>query len=144
MTTEEIKDKRKEKWLEVIFMIEALGIEKDVVKNALETHIQKLESLKSVLVYEKKFGDIEKVENPMKGVKEAYSQVVEVKLFAKDMFTLVNIVLVYGPSAVEILGPDRKEIALDEVQNLANLLAGVVHQFAAAGAGGIIISPERK
>ncbi len=60
------------------------------------------------------------------------------------MFTLVNVVLVYGPSAIEILGPDKKEIPLEEIQNLTNLLAGVVHQFAAAGVGGIVISPERK
>jgi len=32
---------------------------------------------------------------------------------------------------------------IDEVQNIANLLAGVIHQFAAAGVGGIIITPDK-
>lgn len=144
MSAERVKEKRDEKWFEAVLMIEVLGIEEDVVRTALERHVEKLESVRNTYVYEKSFGDIKKVENPMKDVKEAYSQVVEVKLFAKDLFTLVNIVLVYGPSAIEVLGPEKREIKIDEVQNLSNLLAGVVHQFAAAGVGGIVISPEKK
>lgn len=144
MDAEEINKMRKDKWFEVWFAIEALGVEEDVVKSALENHAEKLASVKNVSVYERKFGEIKKVENPMKDVKEAYSQIIEVKFFAKDLFTLLNIVLVYGPSSIEILGPDKKEISVDEIQNLANVLAGVVHQFAAAGIGGIVISPDRK
>ena len=135
---------RKDRWFEVWFAIEALGIEEEVVKSALERHAEKLANVKSVFVYEKNFGEIKKVENPMKDVREAYSQIIEIKFFVKDLFTLLNLVLVYGPSSIEILGPEKKEIGMDEVQNLANVLAGVVHQFAAAGIGGIVISPDKK
>ena len=144
MHSEEIDKKRKEKWYEAIFMIEALGIEKEVVKNALERHLDKMSQVRNVYIFEKAFGEIQKVENPMKDVKEAYSQIVETKLLVKDLFTLLSVVLVYGPSSVEIIGPEKKEINIDEVQNVSNILAGIVHQFAAAGAGGIVISPDKK
>ena len=51
--------------------------------------------------------------------------------------------MTYGPSSVEIIGPDKKEISVAETQDIVNLLAGVVHQFAAAGVGGIIITPDK-
>jgi hypothetical protein len=61
----------------------------------------------------------------------------------KDLFSLINIVIVYGPSSVEIMGPKNKEIKVEEIQRISNVLAGIVHQFASAGIGGIIITPER-
>jgi hypothetical protein len=142
MDKEKINKIRKEGWIEVWFAIEAMGTSKDVTESAMAKHIEKLSKTKDIFVYEKIFRETEKVKNPPKGVKEAFSQVVEVKLFAKDLFTLINIVMVYGPSAIEILGPNKKEIKIDEIQNIANVLAGVIHQFASAGVGGIVISPK--
>ena len=79
----------------------------------------------------------------MKNVEEAYSQVAKVRFFSRDLLTLLNIVMVYGPSSVEILGPDKAEIKISEVQQLSNTVAGLVHQFAAAGVGGIVITPDK-
>ena len=141
---EQIKEKRKEKWFDVWFSIEALAVEKSVVENALAAHVEKMGDIRDILIYEKEFSETIKVENPMKNVAEAYSQIAKVKFFAKSLTTLISVVLTYGPSAVEILGPDRHEMRIDEVQSIANLLAGVVHQFAAAGVGGIIITPDKK
>ena len=140
---DEIKDKRKEKWFEVQFTIEALAINKDVVENALKKHIEKMGKIRGIFIYETKFLDTLKVEKPMKDVDEAYSQVVRLKFFAKDILTLLNVVMVYGPSSIEIMGPEKNEIKMNEVQSLANTLAGVVHQFAAAGVGGIVITPDK-
>ena len=140
---EQIKEKRKEKWFEVWFSIEALAVEKNVVENALAKHVEKMAHVRDILVYEKELGDTVKVEKPMKNVETAYSQIAKVKFFAKNLATLISVVMTYGPSAIEILGPDKADLKLDEVQNIANLLAGIVHQFAAAGAGGIIITPDK-
>ena len=138
---DEIKKRRKHEWIEVMFSIEAMAINSDVVKSALEEHIEKLSSIKDVYVYEKEFTSIERVKNPPRDFQEAYSQIAKVKLFAKDLYILINIVLVYGPSSIEILGPNAKEIKAEEVQNILNILAGLMHQFAAAGVGGIVITP---
>ncbi len=141
---DEIKKRKKEKWFDVLFGIEVLGVEEEITKTALGTHVEKLSHVKNVFVYEKDFKDIQKVEKPMKGVEEAFSQVVNVKFFVKNLSTLLKVVLTYGPSSVEILSPDKKDVDIAEVQDLANVLSGLVHQFAAAGVGGIVITPDEK
>jgi len=93
-------------------------------------------------VFEAQFSETTKVDNPMKGVAEAYSQIVNVKLFVKNLLSLMNIVMVYGPSSIEIMGPDSKKVDMSEMQNIVNNVAGIVHQFAAAGVGGIVITPK--
>lgn len=140
---EQIKEKRKEKWFDVWFSIEALAVEKDVVESALRKHVEKMGNVRDILVYEKEFTETIRVEKPMKDVEAGYSQIVKVKFFAKNLMTLISVVLTYGPSAIEILGPDKHELRIDEVQNIVNLLAGVVHNFAAAGIGGMIITPDK-
>jgi hypothetical protein len=141
---DQIKEKRKEKWFEVQFVIEALAINKEMVEKSLKAHIDKMDKLKDVLVCEKQFLETIKVEHPMKGIDEAYSQVAKVSFFAKNMVILLSMVMAYGPSSVEILGPERHEVKAEEAQNISNLLAGVVHQFAAAGLGGMIITPDKQ
>lgn len=140
---EEVKKRKKENWIEVWFAIEALAVDKKIVESALKKHVEKLSKAMDTFIYEKKFSDIKKVENPMKDVKEGYSQVVEVKLFVKNLFSLISITLLYGPSSIEILGPKNKEIKLDEIQSICNILAGIVHQFASVGVGGIVITPDK-
>ncbi len=140
---EQIKEKKREKWLEVWFSIEALAVDKAVVEKALRKHVEKMGKLKDILIYEEEFGETVKVENPMKNVAEAHSQIAKVKFFAKNLITLISVVMTYGPSAIEVIGPEKAELKIDELQNIVNLLAGVVHQFAAAGVGGIIITPDK-
>lgn len=141
---EEINKKRKDKWFEVAFGIEVLAVSENVAESSLNKHVNKLSKEQGVFVYEKKFSETQKVENPMKNVKEAYSRIVNLRLFVKDLSALMHIVTLYGPSSIEILGPSKKEIDLSEVQHVANNLASLVHQFAAAGVGGIVITPEKK
>lgn len=137
---DEIKKKRKDDWIEAWFAIEALAVSEDVVKASLEKHIEKLSKAKDAFVYEKKFSDIKEVEKPLKNVEKGFSQIVEIKLFVKNLFSMISIVMLYGPSSIEILGPKDMKISIEEMQNIVNTLAGVVHQFASAGVGGIVIT----
>jgi hypothetical protein len=139
---DEIKKKRKDEWIETWFSIEAMAAKKEVVEESLNTHIEKLKKVKEAFVFEVQFSETTKVDNPMKGIVEAYSQIVNVKLFVKNLFSLMNIVMVYGPSSIEIMGPDTKKVDMSEMQNIVNNVAGIVHQFAAAGVGGIVITPK--
>jgi hypothetical protein len=134
---------KKEKWIECVFMIEAMAVNKDIIEQTLKEHVEKLEKVKEAHVYDKSFLAIKEVENPPKGVDKAYSQVVEVKLFIKDLLSFFSIVMLYGPSSIEVLSPDVKEIGIDEMQNVANALAGLIHQFAQAGVGGIVMTPKK-
>jgi len=139
---EEIKKKRKEEWIEAWFAIEALATNRETAEGALRVHIEGLEHAKDAFVYEKKLSEIKHVENPLKNVAEGFSQIAEIKLFAKNIFVLVNLVLLYGPSSIEILGPNEKKMKISEIQDMCNLLAGLMHQFAAAGVGGMVITPK--
>lgn len=139
---EEIKKKRKEAWIETWFAIEALATAKETVEAALKTHVENLERAKDTFVYEKKLSEVKRVENPLKDVAEGFSQIAEIRLFAKNVSALVNLVLLYGPSSIEILGPNEKSMKISELQDMCNLLAGLMHQFAAAGVGGMVITPK--
>ncbi len=139
---EDIDKKRKEGWYEAVFLIEALGVKEEALTKTLKDHVEKFSKTPDTIVYETKYSDVQKVENPFKGVDVGYSQFVEVKFITKTLFLLLNAVILYGPSSVEILGPKNREIKIDEVQNIVNILAGVLHQFAAAGMGGIVITPK--
>ena len=138
---DEIKKMKKEKWLDVWFTIEALGVSEEIVKSSLEEHVEKLCRVKDVFVYEKGFKDVKKVEKPMRNIDTAYSYVASVKFFTRTLSTLLGVVLTYGPSSVEIMGQAKKEIEMGEAQEIANVLAGLVNEFAAAGVGGIVITP---
>lgn len=140
---EEIKHRRKEKWFEVFAAIEALAVTKETVESALKKHVEKMTHLRDILIYETEYAETLKVEKPMKNIDEAYSQIVRLRFFAKDFLTLLGVVMTYGPSSIEIIGPPQKEMRMGEAQNIVNLLAGVVHQFAAAGVGGMIITPDK-
>lgn len=143
MSEIDIEKLRKEGWIETIFNIEAMAVKKEPLEKSLKEHVEKIEKLKQVRIYEKNFSDIEEVENPPKKVQKAYSQIVEIKLFIVDLTSLFSIIMMYGPSSVEILGPKKKEINMDEMQNLSNGLAGLIHQFAQAGSGGIVMTPGK-
>lgn len=134
---------KKNKWFEVECSIEALGMTKDVVEASLRHHIDKLDHVKNVRVTETKFQETLEVDKPLKNIEKAFSQIVTVKFFAKNLHTLMHVVTLYGPSAIEILGPQSKDIEMGEIQDIANSLASLVHQFAAAGAGGIVMTPEK-
>lgn len=139
---EEIEKKRKDEWIEAWFMIEVLAVDEKVASDALEKHVEKL--AKEAFVYEKSFQEAIKVENPTPRIREAYSRICEIKLFVKDLESLVRIVMLYGPAAVDILGPKKKSASMEEMQNISNTIAGVMHQFASAGVGGMVISPPSK
>lgn len=139
MEKHEIEEKIKEGWIKTWFAIEVMATSKEIAERSLKEHVEKLSKMKDIIVIGKDFKDVQKVENPPKNVKEAYSQVVEVTLLARDLLALIVAIVLYAPSAVEILEPVEKKIKIDEMQNIANFIASLIHQFASAGIGGIVI-----
>ncbi|MBI4018380.1 MAG: hypothetical protein HY368_02125 [Candidatus Aenigmarchaeota archaeon] len=138
----EIEKKRREGWYEAVFLIEALSANEDILTRTLKDHVDKFSRTPDTVIYETNYSDVQKVEKPFKGIETGYSQYVEVKFVTKTLFLLLNAVILYGPSSVEVLRPNSREIKIDEVQNIVNVLAGVLHQFASAGMGGIVITPK--
>jgi len=145
MDQDKINEFRKKELIEVWFAIEAVGVTKEAVEDSMKNHVSKLEKVSEMHIHDKIFRPIEKLEDISflpKDVKEAWSQVVELKFFVKKFDDLINIIYVYGPSAVEVLGPESRKITIQEMQDISNTLAGLLHQFAAAGVGGVVITPK--
>ena len=136
---EEADEKVKEGWLRSWMMFEVLAVNEETTKDSLEKLMKKLEEDNKIAMYKKEFGELAKIEKPMKDIDVGYSLTCEVELISKKLDNLVQIVMQYGPSATEILEP--KEFALDagEAQGILNSISQIMHQFAAAGAGGMVL-----
>jgi hypothetical protein len=138
-----IKDLADQKWMRVEFTFEVLGVTKQVVEKALKEHVEKISSIKGpTYVFRTEFSNIEEVENPTPRVKKALSQIVEVEAMIKDLKTLIAISISYGPSSIEVLEPKKLEVNVGEIQDVANMVSGIIHQIAAAGLGGIVATPK--
>jgi len=139
-----IKKRMKEGWIKAWFAIEAMAVSEEVVENALKEHIEKLSKTKDTMLLEKKFSEIKEVPNPPREIEKAFSQVSEVTILTKDLFTLINISILFGPSAIEILEPNESKIKIDEMQNIVNVVTGIIHRFASIGVGGIVMTTSDK
>jgi len=143
LTKEEANEKVNQKWMRVRMVFEVIGVQENVTKAALQDFMKKLENDKRVGLYQTDFSDIAKVENPTKQVKEGYSQICEAELVMKSIENLVDIVMEYGPSGIEVMEPARIEVTLGEAQTIANSVSQMIHRFAAAGVGGLLFVKEK-
>jgi len=95
--------------------IEAQGNDKDAVKKALErTIFQKLANEVNVTLLNVKLYEIQQDEKNNK----IFSGVVEIKALFRDFRWFVNTIMRYGPTAIEIIQPEKYILNLDEMQSL--------------------------
>ena len=79
------------------------------------------------------------MDKPMKNIDVGHSLTSEIELVSKNIDNLVQLVTEYGPSAIEILEPKKITLDAGEAQNILNSVSHIMHQFAAAGAGGMVL-----
>lgn len=139
-TEDRVKKRIKEGWIRVGMMIEVMAVSKEAAESALKKHLEKMGNEKNMLIYKKDFKGIEEVEKPLPNIPKGFSQVVEMEMVAENYDKLVYVALNYGPSAIEILEPDKIKLDLGEAQGILNALAALVHRFAAAGGGGLLVT----
>jgi hypothetical protein len=137
-------------WIKAWLMFEVQSLDKSVCEKALKAHVEKLLARNDVKSSEITFGGTEKVDLPekfkealeKKGIKNLFSQISEVTLFVKNFESLLNVVITYGPTAIEINAPDKIVLNLREAQGALANVADMMHKFAAAGIGGMLVSGE--
>lgn len=126
-------------------VFEAVGPSREDVEDSLEDHIEKMESEDELKITEANVEEIEKVENPHPGLEEGFSQVAEVRADADTYTRAVKTVINYGPTYVQIEGPDNFDMDLPDMQESLQEVANTVHQYAQMGVGGVLISnPEEE
>jgi hypothetical protein len=128
--------KVKEGWIRSSMMIEAMAINKDAAKSALEKHVKAMEDVKTSYIYKKDFKEGRVVEKPFLNVDKAYSFVVELELVSKDFESLLVMVMNFAPTSVEIIEPKEIRMDMGQAQGVLVLTADMVHRFATLAAAG--------
>jgi hypothetical protein len=135
---EDADEKVGEGWIRAWMMFEVLAVNENTTRNSLESLMNRLENDNRIKMYKKEFGEIREVEKPIKNVDIGYSLTCEIELISKKFDNLIQIVTEYGPAAIEILEPKKFDLDAGEAQAILNSVSQMMHQFAAAGAGGIV------
>jgi hypothetical protein len=138
MPKEECDEKVKGGWIRAWMMFEVLAVNEKTTKNSLEILLNKLEKDGRIKMYKKEFGELKTVEKPLPNVEMGYSLTCEVEIVSQSLDNLVQIVTEYGPSAIELLEPSKISVNAGEAQSILNSVSQMMHEFAAAGAGGIV------
>ena len=149
-----IKEKEKSGWIKAWFAIEVVAVGEEIANSSIRKHIEKMKKAKNALVtdliYSEPVESTNLPESMKKKIQEKgegekpYSVTAEVTLYCKNLVTLLELVMLYGPSAIEIMKPSDVKVPIDEIQNIANIFSGILHQFAASGIGGLVISTDKK
>ncbi len=140
---EEVSEKLEKGWIKVWSMFEVLATKQETTKQTIDTLINKLENDPRAGVYKKNISEIKEVEKPMKNIDIGYSITAEVEFVTKKFDNLVQLVIEYGPSAIEVYEPKNLNISCGEAQSILNSISQMMHQFAAAGLGGIVFLKEK-
>ncbi len=136
----DVKSKLDNGWLKAWVMIEALAVKEDISKQSLEELAKIIDREQELGIVKKEFKESTKVEKPLPDIPEAYSTVLEMEILAKSYGSLVRFVMNYGPSAIEILEPKNIKLEVGEAQNVLAEISSMIHRFAQAGLGGIVLS----
>ncbi len=133
-------------WMKVWMIFEVQAADKAVCVSSLKKHVKDMGSLDSVEIIDESFADVDKIEAPeglkKRGVNALFAQVSEVTIMARDFEGLVNVVINYAPSAVEVMAPEKITITMRDAQNSLASVADMMHKFARAGIGGVVIKGD--
>jgi hypothetical protein len=126
-------------------VFEAVGPSEEDVEGSLDDHLEKLRSEEDLEIVEANVEEIDKVEDPHPGLEEGFSQVAEVRADVSSFTRAVKTVINYGPTYVQIEGPEEFEMDLPDMQDSLQEVANTVHQYAQMGLGGVLVSrPEEE
>ncbi|WEL19264.1 hypothetical protein [Candidatus Nanohalococcus occultus] len=121
-------------------VFEAVAPNKQGVENSLQDHIEMLSGDDGVQIKEKTFDEISEMENPHPGLEKGFSQVCEIRTEIDDFSKVIQTVINYGPTYVQIEGPDEINMDLKDAQESLQQVVDTMHQYANSGAGGMLIS----
>lgn len=128
--------------VKIWMVFEALGPNKEGVEESINEHIEALKSEDGVEVQSIEEDETEKMEDPHPDLSEGYSKVLEVNVEFDDFYKAMEAVINYGPTYIQMEGPDSYKMDLSEAQDSLQKMATTMHQYAQMGAGGVLISQK--
>jgi hypothetical protein len=121
----DVKEQFEKGWLDVVAIIEIAGKPAEHVKQVLEKLLEGLGKEKDVkLIYKK-------INEPKEGEKTPglFSAFAEIEFMAKSFGRVMEFVIDYMPSSVEIVAPTDLNIKLAEANGVLNDLVGKIFKY---------------
>lgn len=144
MNESEVREKLRNGWIKSRIYLEVMATDKKLTEDSLKDHIKRMKDVKDAAILNEKYEETQEIKDPPREIKQAFSQVAQLELLAKDVDVLLYIVILYAPSAIEILEPADLKVGIEQVQTIMNSVADLVHRFAASGMGGVVIATQQK
>ncbi|MFB6076769.1 MAG: hypothetical protein ABEK12_01410 [Candidatus Nanohaloarchaea archaeon] len=119
--------------LEVWMVFHVVAATEEAAAESLQDHVDQLEDEGSVTEFSVEMEEVEAVDNPHPQLEEGYSKVA-------GFSDLVELVVNYGPTSVDVTAPEHVEMDVGEIRDALNSVAQMMHQFLQSGAGGMMIS----
>ncbi|MFB6191447.1 MAG: hypothetical protein ABEJ64_03380, partial [Candidatus Nanohaloarchaea archaeon] len=126
--------------IQLWMVFEAIAPEKEALEDSLDDHIEMLETEDDIDIVESEIDDVSEVKDPHPGLEKGYSQVAELRLEVDGFDRAIETVVNYGPTYVQIEGPEKYEMSMREMQDSLQNVANTMHQYAQMGPGGVLIS----
>ncbi len=126
--------------LRLWLVFEAIGNQEKGVEDALDQLISNLKEEKGITVTSEEYDELKKVENPHPNIEEGYSKIAELNVECNTFTKAVKTVVNYGPTYVQIEGPDDFNLELKDSQEALQEVANTVQQYARMGVGGVLVS----
>ncbi|MBU3904671.1 MAG: hypothetical protein KJ906_00785 [Nanoarchaeota archaeon] len=131
-------------WIRVWMAFELLAGSNAKATEHMENYLKKIDEDKRIYMYKKEISDVRKIENPLKDVSVGYSIASDIEFAIKSFDDIVQFIIQFGPSAIEILEPNKLELKVGEAQGILNTISQLMHKFAASGIGGILIAGKKE
>ncbi|MEM5815365.1 MAG: hypothetical protein QXD89_02685 [Candidatus Aenigmatarchaeota archaeon] len=140
MNEKEIREKIEKGWIRSKVWFDVLAITEKAAEESLEQHVEKLKKLDGCLIISEKYEKTIEQEKPLPRIEKAFSKAVELEILTKNLEILLQVVIFFAPSAVEIIEPLEYKVKANSIQTMMNTVADLIHRFAAQGIGGIVIT----
>jgi len=125
--------------LKVWMIFEVLAATKEAAQESLKDHAEKL-AKENVEISDEKFETVQEVEKPHPEIDKGYSKVYEVELVVASLQELIQIIISYGPTMVDLIEPEEVRLSINDLQGSLNSVTQLIHNYAQSGMGGVIIS----
>ena len=137
------KELLEKNYLKVWMLFEVQSNSFEATKRALAKHIDGIKKNFDINIIEENLTSIEKVkagpEFKVKNINFLFSQICEMTFMIENFEKLIELVINYGPTSLEILAPEKIIMNTREAQSSLISVTEMMHKFAAQGVGGIVI-----
>ena len=108
--------------LRLKILIEIQAIEENLLKKQLKEILEAIKKDKNFTVY-----DVFKAEIVKEG--QHFASYMEINLSVKNFSSLMRLMVLYGPSGIEVIKPNKIDMSIHELQDGLVLLADIIQRY---------------